>query len=66
MRNEYESELVHSFKMKYNGPFTLNPEEVSEGRYWTQFEIKKFLGKNLFTPNFEQEFKILLQDGNWG
>ncbi len=66
MRNEYESELVHSFKMRHDGPFILNPEEISEGRYWTQFEIKKFLGKNVFTPNFEQEFKMLQKDGIWG
>lgn len=66
MRNEYESELVHSFKMKHDGPFTPNPKEISEGRFWTQFEIKKFLGKNVFTPNFEQEFTMLQKNGNWG
>jgi len=66
MRNEYESELVHSFKMISEGPFTLNADEISEGRFWTVFEIKKFLGKNVFTPNFEQEFKMLQRDGIWG
>ncbi len=66
MRNEYESELVHSFKMNHDGPFALNPDEISEGRFWTQFEIKKFLGKNIFTPNFEQEFKMLQRDEIWG
>lgn len=66
MRNEYESELVHSFKMKHDGPFRLNPLEISEGRFWTQFEIKKFLGKKVFTPNFEQEFNMMRENGIWG
>ena len=59
MRNKYESEFIHSFKMKHEGPFQLNPEEISEGRFWTLFEIRKFIGERVFTPNFEQEFEML-------
>lgn len=58
-RNEHESELVHVFKMIYDGSMTLNPEEVETGRYWTIFEIKRLLGQNFFTPDFEQEFALL-------
>ncbi len=60
MRNSLESELVHVFKMRHNGPFTPNPEEVETGRFFSVFEIKKLLGQGVLTPNFEQEFQILL------
>lgn len=63
MRNSYESELVNTFKMVSNGPFKLNKEEIDEGRFWTVFEIRKNLGKDIFTPNFEQEFAILQKSG---
>ena len=62
MRNSYESELVHVFKMRYNGPFKINREEVKMGRFFSVFEIKKLLGQGIFTPNFEQEFRILTEN----
>jgi isopentenyldiphosphate isomerase len=59
MRNEFESELVHTFKLIYDGPFKINREEIQFGRFWRPAEIEKNLGKGLFTPNFEQEFQML-------
>jgi len=59
MRNSFESELVHSFMLIYNGPLNINKEEIEAGRFWTIFEIKKAIGNNIFTPNFEQEFAML-------
>ncbi|WP_456408690.1 NUDIX domain-containing protein [Caldithrix abyssi] len=59
MRNPYESELVHVFKMRHDGPFKINRDEIEIGRFWSIFEIRKMLGKGVFTPNFEQEFQIL-------
>lgn len=59
MTNKRESELIHTFKMTHDGPFKLAKDEIEEGRYWTVFEIKKNLGQEVFTPNFEQEFKML-------
>ena len=61
MKNDFESELVYTFKTKYNGPFKINKEEISFGRFWKIKEIKNNLGKNIFTPNFEQEFQLLQQ-----
>ncbi len=54
-----EKELVNVFAAV--GNFVLKPDldEVSEGRYWTMSEIETNLGKGLFTPNFEQEFKSI-------
>lgn len=61
MRNNYESELVHTFRINHNGPFRINREEIEFGRFWRLNEIQKNLGKGLFTPNFEQEFSMLMQ-----
>lgn len=63
MRNKYESELVHTFTLTSSGPFKINKEEIDEGRFWTIFEIRKNLGNNTFTPNFEQEFALLQKAG---
>ena len=52
-----EKELVNVLAAV--GNFDLNPcnDEVPEGRYWPISEIEESLGKGIFTPNFEQEFK---------
>ncbi len=54
-----EKELVNVFATV--GNFTLRPDndEVTEGRYWRMSEIGSNLGRRLFTPNFEQEFKSI-------
>ncbi len=62
-KSSYESEMVHVFITRWDGPFRLNREELADGRFWTIFEIKKFLGKQVFTPNFEHEFKLLEKAG---
>jgi len=59
MKNDFESELVYTFKVTHNGPFKINKDEISIGRFWKIKEIKNNLGKSIFTPNFEQEFQLL-------
>ena len=54
-----ESELVYVFICYYNGAIKTNPEEISEGKYWSKSQIETNLGKNIFTPNFEFEFEII-------
>ena len=51
-----DRELVVVFA--FIGHPNLNPDnaEVTEGRWWTQAEIDASLGKNVFTPSFEDEF----------
>ena len=41
------------------GSFRLSPDrdEVDEIRGWTRNEITDNLGKSLFTPNFEEEYR---------
>ena len=56
---EVESEMVFSFIVTYCGPFTPDPVEISEGRFWTFGEIRENLGKGILTPNFEHEFFLI-------
>jgi len=51
-----ESERITSYRLQAEGPFTLHPEEIEEGRFWTAAEIDAAIGKDVFTPNFEQEW----------
>lgn len=52
-----ERELVNVFAVV--GDFRPCPdaEEVREGRYWTVQEIEDALGRDIFTPNFEYEYR---------
>lgn len=54
--SEREKELVHVWKTVTGYPLTPS-EELDGGRFWTMDEIKANLGKSVFTPNFENEFK---------
>lgn len=56
-----ESELVNSYFCIYDGEIQANPIEISEGRFWTFDEIIDNTGKGVFTPNFESEFKMLIE-----
>jgi isopentenyldiphosphate isomerase len=54
--SDQEAELVHSHYCIYDGEIHPDPIEISEGRFWKIATIEAQLGKNVFTPNFEQEF----------
>jgi len=51
-----ERELVYSFTGTSEENPVVDPGEIDEGRFWALEEIKEFLGKGIFTPNFEKEF----------
>ena len=53
-----EKELVFSHKTTYDGPI-IPSEELDGGRFWSLEEIRSNIGKEIFTPNFENEFKKL-------
>ncbi len=57
-----EKELVNTFTTCYNGPFAPDPVELDGGRFWSLSEIESNLGKGVFTPNFEGEYKRLLAE----
>ena len=53
-----EKELVFAHKTVFDGE--IHPsEELDGGRFWSIEEIKANMGKEVFTPNFESEFKRL-------
>jgi isopentenyldiphosphate isomerase/intracellular septation protein A len=54
-----ERELVNSFSTATDVVPDINRDEIEEGRFWSQDEIKRNLGKDIFTPNFEHEFQML-------
>lgn len=56
-----EKELVHTFRTVYEGPITPDEEELEGGRFWPVAEIEANLGKGIFTPNFEGEYRKVLQ-----
>ena len=55
-----ERELVSSFSSITDLIPVINEEEIEEGKFWPLQEIKDNIGKNVFTPNFENEFKMLI------
>ncbi|MBI5217398.1 MAG: NUDIX domain-containing protein [Bacteroidia bacterium] len=57
--SDVESELIFMFATRNAKDITTNPVEVDEGKFWSLKEINDNLGKNIFTPNFEHEFRIL-------
>ena len=59
MKNEIESELVHTYRGQHDGPFTWPADEIETGKFWKLKDIRRELGRNVFTPNFEQEFAFL-------
>jgi isopentenyldiphosphate isomerase len=54
-----EKELVNSFSAIYDEKPEINKNEIEDGRFWSVKEIKYHLGKEIFTPNFEHEFRLL-------
>jgi len=57
-----EAELVHSYYCIYDGLITPDPIEISEGKFWNTKDIDAQLGKNVFTPNFEQEWTTIVRE----
>ena len=56
-----EKELVYVFKTVYDGVITPNQDELNGGRFWTEDEIQANIGKDVFTPNFENEYLTVLK-----
>jgi isopentenyldiphosphate isomerase len=55
-----ERELVNSFSTITDEAPIINTDEIEEGKFWSLHEIKDNIGKDIFTPNFEHEIRMLL------
>ncbi len=56
--SDREKELVFSYRTTTDTPPSPS-EELDGGRFWTLSDIRANLGKGVFTPNFESEFRRL-------
>lgn len=54
--SDKEKELVFVFRTVYDKPINPDKEELADGRFWLQQEIRDNIGKGIFTPNFENEY----------
>lgn len=57
-----EREFVWSFTGVSDATPVFNEDEIEEGRFWTMEEIRNKIGKDVFTPNFEHEFRMFLEN----
>lgn len=55
--SDRERELIYAYKTVYDKPLCPSPDELDGGRHWTKEEIEAAMGKGIFTPNFEGEYK---------
>jgi isopentenyl-diphosphate delta-isomerase type 1 len=60
IRNAVESENVASFMVIAEGPFRFCRNEIDEVRFWSAAAIDNCLGGQVFTPNFEEEWGLLM------
>ncbi|WP_434503835.1 NUDIX hydrolase [Prevotella sp.] len=51
-----EKELVYVHKTIYDGEVQPSKDELDGGKFWSRDEILTNIGKNVFTPNFENEY----------
>lgn len=56
-----ERELVNSYSTTSSFFPVINKDEIDDGRFWTPAEIERNLGKDVFTPNLEYEYRMI-----WG
>jgi isopentenyldiphosphate isomerase len=59
-RNNYESELVSTYRCVYDGEISYNMTEIDEIRFWSIQEIKEAMGQKIFSDNFKDEVRNYL------
>jgi isopentenyldiphosphate isomerase len=58
-RSRFESEYAHCFVLEHDGPLAIDPEEISEVRFFTFAEIDAMRGRGALAPMFELELPML-------
>lgn len=59
--SEIEKELVNTFFTLYDGNISPDRDEVERGEFWSIKKIEESLDHEIFTPNFENEYRRILQ-----
>jgi len=62
--NDYEAELVHTYKCVYDGEIEFQQDEIDEVRPWDLDEIQGTIGKGILSDNFEHEIETYLKHTN--
>lgn len=57
--SEIEKELINVYAAVGSFELHPDPEELDGGQWWDIADIDANLGKGVFTPNFESEFKMI-------
>ncbi len=57
--SDRERELVHTYYTISDMIPVTDPGEIDDGKFWSLTDIKANLGKDIFTPNFENEFSMI-------
>ena len=60
--SDREAELIHSYYTVYDGPVTVDLTEISEGKFWNIADVEAQIGNDVFTPNFENEFIMIVRN----
>lgn len=58
-RTAVETEHVRTFRLVHEGPFSLHPAEIEDGRFWSSKELRRAVGGGNLTPNLEHELRLL-------
>ncbi len=59
--NDYEAELVYTYKCVYDGVIEFQQDEIDEVRPWGLDEIRGTIGKGILSDNFEHEIETYLE-----
>ena len=60
--SQRERELVYVYRCVYDGPIRPSTEELDGGRFWTMAELHEAIGKDVLTPNFENEYLTIINN----
>jgi len=59
--SDKEAELVNSYYTIFDGDIQPDPVEITEGKFWKIADIENQIGKEVFTPNFENEWITIVR-----
>ncbi len=57
--SDVEHELIFSFITNYSGEFNVDSEELDDAKFWSIEDIEAEIDKDMFTPNFLNEFQYV-------
>lgn len=63
IETDREKELTYCFFTETDLLPKIDMNELADGKFWTLDEIQYNIGDNIFTPNFELDFRLFLAQG---